>query len=179
MLNYDYNNSKKERERPSCVLKKKIYLFIVIFNITGKREETPPWSLSGLRLCGWQFSSPCSHSSILRSASKWLISPRALQRASSRSRSACANISSGNGDSFWAPEHHHYFTSRMFPLREVRVIPLPAVDTQSTLCSYTILSDPMGCTTVCPIQKHIGAVFVVVVVVGWKSEAELKKYLWK
>lgn len=89
-----------------------------------KRDETPSWSLSGLRTCGWQFSSPCSHSSILRYASKWLISPRALRRSSSQSRSACANVSSGNGDFFWAPEHHCYFTSRMFSLREVQVIPL-------------------------------------------------------
>lgn len=83
--------------------------------------ETPSCSSSGLRTLGWQFSSPCSHNGILRSASKWLISPQALWRSSSQSRSACANISSGDGALSRAPEHHSYFTSRMFSLREGKV----------------------------------------------------------
>lgn len=114
--------------------------------------------VSHLRPCGWQFSSPCNHNDILRSASKWLISLRALWRFSYQNKSACSDVSSGEGDFCWDPEHHSCFTSRMFSSREGKIVALLTVDTQKTLFMCTILSDPAGNSSVFTLHKNCSQV---------------------
>lgn len=113
------------------------------------------------------------HSNVLRFASKWLISPWALRRSSPESRTACANVSSGNVVLSWAPEHRPYFTSRMLTLRELQVIPLPAVDTQYTLCSNVTLVIRWAILQCGQFsKKHCSWIFFLNA--GWKLEAALK-----
>lgn len=128
----------------------------VLFDISWEVRGRCSGISSGLRPCGSQFSSPCNHNGILRSASKWLISLQASWRFSSQNKPACANVSSGDGDFCWDPAHHRHFTSRMFffSSREGKIVASLAVDTQCTLHSCTILKDPMGYSGVCPVNTE-------------------------
>lgn len=109
------------------ILKKKI----------KKRNHSSFPLLAGLEnACFWRFLSPWSRGGALLSASKWLICPQTHQSISSQSRSACADISWGNRY-LRGPERHCEFTSR-----GVQFSPLPAADTQVTVCRHHLKSSP-------------------------------------
>lgn len=117
----------------------------------GSEWETPLCGVYGVRSHQRHFSHPCSHNDILRSASKWLISPWGPPTLLIlQSSAACAKVSSGDGEFFWPTERHCCFTPRLFSSEDGKVIRSAGCrcTTKPVLIVNTALSDPVGNSSV-------------------------------